>query len=529
MQLIAPIVHVTVFPDRALVQRRGSATLDAGTQSLVIGGLPASLDRDSVRASGSGPAGSRIERVDVAPEYHPTAPEEAITALQRAIEELQYQLQLLEARQQALHNQQTWLSNLGEHAARDLARGLAFNRLQPEDCGTFFTFAADQTRSLNEAELDLKRQQQQVERELQAKQRELAQLNGRRGPDRLAATVDLTLPEPGEFTLELSYVVPGASWTPQYDVRVDTERREVRLTYQGLVRQNTGEDWQHVALTLSTARPSVVTRVPELEPWYLHAYTPPPTPLPMAAPMEATPQPAMGRAPRVQPFASLAAAPATPAEAATTTVEQAGATVLFHARSFADVPADGSPHLITIAHDELPCVLDYVTAPALDPVAHLRATITNITERVLLPGRAHIFHGDSYMGVTKLEKIAPNEEFQLFVGVDDSIQVKRELREKEVDKGSILQSNIRRVTYTYRTEIHNYRQTPERITLRDRLPVPQHERIKVRVLDIRPQPDERTKLDLLTWEFVLQPDQERIFEMRFSVEHPTDLVVTNMP
>src|SRR5262249_9151625 len=104
-------------------------------------------------------------------------------------------------------------------------------------------------------------------------------VNGRRGTDRVAATVEVTLPAPGDFTLDLSYVLPGASWTPQYDVRVGAEARQVTLTYQGLVSQSTGEDWTQVDLTLSTARPSQVTRVPELGPWYLHAFTPPTFPV----------------------------------------------------------------------------------------------------------------------------------------------------------------------------------------------------------------------------------------------------------
>jgi uncharacterized protein (TIGR02231 family) len=547
MELIAPIVHVTIFPDRALIQRRGSAALDAGTHALEIAGLPASLDRDSVRARGSGPAGARIEHLDVAPEYHPVVPEAEVRALQEEVEELQHQLQLLRARQQALHNEQAWLNTLGEQAATDMARGLAFNRLHPEDCGAFFTFAATQARRLNEEELDLEKQRARLERELQAKQRALSQVMGQRGTDRLAATVEVTLAEPGVFTLELSYVLPGASWTPQYDVRVAVEQRQVTLTYQGLVSQSTGEDWQQVELTLSTARPSQATRVPELDPWYLHVVMPRQIYAPQAK-----------RAPHLS-FGSMAPAPAKPeaqpggyaaepledgimleeqaadeslparASIATTTVEQSGGALLFHAGRAADVPSDGAPHTITIARDDLPCAFDYVTAPIVDPVAHLRATITNQTERVLLPGRAHIFHGDAYVGVTTIEKIAPNEEFKLFVGIDDTIRVKRDLQEKEVDKGTLLQTNLRRTTYTYRMKIRNYQQTPERITLRDRLPVAQHERIKVRTLDIRPQPDERTKLDVLTWEFTLPPDQERVFEVRFSVEHPRDLIVTGLP
>ncbi len=547
MQLSASIAHVTVFPDRALIQRRGSAPLEAGTHLLIIGGLPEALDRDSVRANGRGPKGARIERLDVAPEYHAEAPEAEVRALQQEIENLRSQFQLVEARQQALANQQAWLNKLGEQSATEMARGLAFNRLKPEDCGAFFTFATDQARILNEAKLELDKQHTQLERELYAKQRALAQMNGGRSTDRVVATVEVTLPEPGTFTLELSYVLPGASWKPQYDVRVNAEARQVTLTYQGLVSQSTGEEWQQVALTLSTARPSQVTRVPELHPWYLHVS------LPFGAGNAGRARADefggdMGQNER-QP-ASESTSQATqrlfngegaqgqdqdqakkdrPSEVATTSVEQVGGTLLFHTSHRADVPSDGAPHLIPIARDDLPCTFDYVTAPVLDPVAHLRTTITNRTERVLLPGPAHIFHGEAYLGITPIEKIAPNEEFKLFVGIDDTIRVKRDLEEKDVDKGTLLQINLRRITYTYRIQVRSFRHTPERITLRDRLPVPQHERVKVRLLEVRPQPEERTKLDLLKWEFTLPPEEERAFEVRFSVEYPRDLNVIGLP
>src|SRR5215831_20098038 len=174
MELTAPIAHATVFPDRALVQRRGNATLEAGTHLLVIGGPPETLDRDSVRASGSGPRGARIERLDVSPEYHAVAPEAEVRALQQEIEDLQYQFRLLDGRQQALTNQQDWLRKLGEQSATDMARGLAFNRLTPQDAGAFFTFATDQARSLNAARLDLDKERTGLERELHAKQRALS-------------------------------------------------------------------------------------------------------------------------------------------------------------------------------------------------------------------------------------------------------------------------------------------------------------------------------------------------------------------
>lgn len=51
----------------------------------------------------------------------------------------------------------------------------------------------------------------------------------------------------------------------------------------------------------------------------------------------------------------------------------------------------------------------------------------------------------------------------------------------------------------------------------------------MRVLDVRPQPFERTKLDQLTWELQLAPGEERRVEWRFLVESPGDLDLTNLP
>jgi hypothetical protein len=58
--------------------------------------------------------------------------------------------------------------------------------------------------------------------------------------------------------------------------------------------------------------------------------------------------------------------------------------------------------------------------------------------------------------------------------------------------------------------------------------VAQHERIKVKVQQIQPQPSERSKLELLTWTFTLPADGEQKIEYRFSVEHPQDMQVRGL-
>jgi uncharacterized protein (TIGR02231 family) len=318
-----------------------------------------------------------------------------------------------------------------------------------------------------------------------------------------------------------------------------------------VVHQSTGERWEDVGLSLSTARPSLAAVLPELDPWYLNVYTPPvPGPLRAARPRIAS----MSGLPGDQ-HANLAVQPVAmqtmaltnggafdefqdeqiqekelrAADVATATVEQTGTALIFRVGRSVDIPSDNSPHKTTIARDNLPCAFDYVSAPLIDEQVHLRASIENTTERVLLNGDASIFLSSEYVGTTNIKTTASAEKFKVFLGIDDSIKVKRELIERNVEKGNALQGNIRRISYAYRITVHNYASTPRRIVIRDHLPVSQHERVKVKVQNVQPAPSERTKLELITWKFTLAADGEQKIEYRFVVEHPQDMRVLGLP
>src|ERR1019366_3225958 len=231
-------------------------------------------------------------------------------------------------------------------------------------------------------------------------------------PDRLAAVVNIDLAQAGDFELELSYLVMNASWYPQYDVRVqmhdDQNAGAVELTYVGMVQQATGERWENVSLALSTARPSLAAVLPELDPWYLKVYTPPP-PLSVASPKFAATRMAPGGAAHAFAQASTASYGSvdgfkeeafpppppvpvpTPASIATATVEHTGTAIVFHVGRSVDIPSDNPPHKTTIARDNLPCAFDYVSAPAIEEDTHLRATITNTSQHLMLKGAASIF------------------------------------------------------------------------------------------------------------------------------------------
>jgi uncharacterized protein (TIGR02231 family) len=538
------IEDVTVYPDRALIQRRGSAHLSkAGEHTLRVGGLPRFLQSDSLRATGSGPAGTRILGIEQELEYHATAPEEDLRRLREEIERLTREQSLLAARRTVLKEQRDWLRHLGEQAARSLAWGVARGTAKAEDVGALFTYTGDEAQRLDAAHLDASQHHDEITRELNARKREYDERSGTGAPDRLAALIRIEAPASGDFTLELSYLVGGASWRPRYDARVNAGARQVHLTQQALITQRTGEEWTDVSLALSTARPSVAIRLPdEPDPWYVTVRPPMPAPVARARMMRAA-APVPGGAEStgdalpmmaVPAAMSLAeAAPALPAELAGAEVVRSGTAQVFRLPGRNGIPSDGSPHTVSLGEGALPCQLEYVAAPIIAEGAHLRAQTTNTTGRVLLPGELHVFQlgatGEEYVGATQLELAPEGAELLLYLGVDSNIAVKRELIERDTDKGILLQSGIRKVTIGYRVTLANHTSAVQRVILKDVLPVPQHERVKVKTVDLRPQPSARTRLEQVTWELQLAAGEERQIEWRCVVESPSDLELSGLP
>jgi uncharacterized protein (TIGR02231 family) len=538
-EIIAPITDVTVYTDRALITRHGSIHLPAGEHTIRVNNLT-QFQHESLRVSGRGPQGTRILNVDITTSFYSRLPEKEVLALANEIEVLQQQYQLLQARLDALEDRRQWLRALGEQS-RDFAKGIAQGQMKPQDCADFFRFMAVQAQQDAESAQHQQSELAHMKQEIEAKQRELDRYRGSSNPDRLAVTTLVRLEQEGNFELELAYIVMNASWAPQYDVRVqknaEQARGEVELTYSGIVRQSTGERWQDVNLALSTARPGLAAIPPDLKPWYLKKYEPPSPPQPVfaAAPMMLhalkQEEPRDKLRATADEAARSASAVAETVEVAidTATIEHIGTAYLFRAGNAVDIPSDNSPHKTTIALDGLPCEFDYVCAPALEEAIHLRATISNTTERALLKGNASIFLNGEYVGTTIVNMTAPGEIFKIFLGLDDSIKVERKLIERAVDKGSLLQNDLRRTTFSYSINVHNYAPAPRHIIVRDHLPVSQHERLKVKVLQMQPQPAVRTKLELLTWDFTLEPHAEQEIAYRFVVEHPQNLPVVGLP
>jgi uncharacterized protein (TIGR02231 family) len=420
-ELDTTISEVVVYPDRARVTRRGTVELTKGVHRLQVGELPLSLLPESVRAGGKGTAQARILAVDVARTFYQEPPTATLAELEREIEKLEDQDKAL-ADQVAAHQAQLeFLKGLGAAAGENLSRGIAFGKSKVADGQEMLAFIAEGMAAASQGLREATAQRRELEKELTKLRNELEQQRSARPRERYAVTVDVEVLGQGEFELEVTYVVRNASWQPLYDLRLDEGTGEgnpdVALTYLGQVTQRTGEGWEEVALSLSTAKPALATTLPELRPWYVSV----PAPLPPPAAPVAKRAPAMlarfvptaAEEPAAEiMLAEVGEEEAEPIEmeAVTAKVEETGAALTFRVAKPATITSDGSPHKTTVAALSLTPRLDYVAVPKLVSQAYRRATVTNDTEYVFLSGPANIFYGGEYVGTTTLAPIVTGQE-----------------------------------------------------------------------------------------------------------------------
>jgi hypothetical protein len=267
----APIVAVTVYPDRARVTRRGKITVPAGDQTVYVEPLPLALQEDSVRVSGRGPA--TVLGVDLAMRHHPQAPDETVAELERQRREAQAEVAELTDADDVQAQLDTFLAQLARRAGGSFARTLASGETRRRAGRVHRVARRPAVRRTGDA---TGARHAAARSRGASRRRRPPACRGRaathaRPPFRRRRT-GLGDPRP-RWRSSCRTSCPRAGWTSSYDVRLTGD--QLTLSWYGLITQRTGEDWPECDLTLSTARPTVTAKVPELDPWYLDRFHPP--------------------------------------------------------------------------------------------------------------------------------------------------------------------------------------------------------------------------------------------------------------
>jgi uncharacterized protein (TIGR02231 family) len=518
MELQAPIVAVTVHPEQARITRRGRVALRSGAAELVLAELPTSLLEESVRVAGRSEAAAvRVVGVDLRFRDLAEVPDERVRAAEDAVRDAERALAAVDGQDAGEAARAELLQRLARRSGDRLAAALAEGRAGTARVAEVGAAVAGQLVEVAQRRREHAERRERARHALDAAHAELDRLRGS-GRQRREAVIAVEAAVDTEVELQCSYVVLGAGWSSAYDARLGdarpgaTEPAELAMTWFGMVRQATGEDWPECELTLSTARPAVSATLPELDPWWIGVLAPPaPVPMVLAAAAESVSRRAKDTG--GMPVEDV------PAQAVDGTVAAS-----WRLSRPTAVRADGTPHRTTVAGFTLPARLDHVTAPALSPEAHLRGTVVNDTGQVLLAGPVSTFLDDAFVGTTALELTAPGAEIELALGVDDRVVVERELVERAAHKARF--GTSRGAVEKWTITVENRRPNPARVLVRDRVPVSRHADVKVVDVALHPEPAERDELGRVEWVATIDPGATWQASVRFGVEHPKQLTVS---
>ncbi|CAA9360579.1 Aspartate ammonia-lyase [uncultured Microcoleus sp.] len=519
------ICKVTVYTDRALVTRCGTVALTGNERELAIASIPATLETESVRATGAGTVAVRLLGVRSERVFSSEPVGDRTAELTQQIKELQTQRRGINDKITARKIQLKFVEGLSEKSVGFFSSSIAKQQVGLNETGELLNFLGTNYLKYVSAIAQHEKQQREIDKQIKALQQQLRQVQTPHSQQSFNIIVAIEPSGSGNFELEVSYVVTRARWTPLYDLRVNTTNNQINLNYLAEVNQNTGEDWTGVALTLSTAKPGLGSLPPKLEPWYID---------------KTEPEQFFGRGSSEDDYLdleeilsegvaarsrSITGAPIA-AQIATAQVSREGGTVSFQVGGSTKIPSDGTPNKVTIFSENYPFKPEYIAVPRLVSFAYLQAVVVNpLTGATLLPGKANIFRDNTFVGTVQLENVSPGQEYKLNLGIDEGLKIERELVERQVDKK--LMGNQRRTSYAYRLSVTNLHQVQVHLTLQEQLPVSRNEQIKVRLTLTNPKilPGE---MGVIEWIMSLPPQAKQELYYQFVVEHPPELTVIGL-
>jgi uncharacterized protein (TIGR02231 family) len=332
--------------------------------------------------------------------------------------------------------------------------------------------------------------------------------------------------------LVIRYQVTSASWTPFYDARLATGTKaqapKLQLVRRASIQQRTGEIWDEVALSLSTARPGAGTAAPQLGTMTVDYEGEG-----VARPRELAPT-TMSRSVgqtriavsededrrRDQPREQLKAE--TTAEESRATVDTQGFQAVYGIPGRATVPATGETKRVQIDEMALDPALTVRTVPKRDEKAYLYAKLTIARGTPILPGPVALFRDATFVGSGRLPLLAPGEEHELGFGVDDAVKVRHAIAEEKRSESGIITSS-KTDTRNFRMTIKNLRERPINLVVLDQVPISQNADIKVELTG-KTAPTKQNlddKRGVVSWEMKLEPDEEKVIEHGYRVTWPS--------
>ena len=257
----ASINKVTVFTNGAQVERSKSVILVPGEQVVTFTGFSPYMDKKSLQVKAKGHltilgVSERTAHPDSAAQIKKLhAAEDDVKAVERRIQQTKDEQEMLTAQLELV---KTNCSVAGRTVATPLANIKELN-----------AYYAQQVLSVKKRSQELEEQLQKLNDELKRKQDTCDSIAKLKLKNITEIDVKLEAKQAGRADFDITYYVKNAGWFPSYDIRSNSIKEPLQLSYKANIYQNTREEWKNVPVTLSSANPNRSNIAPQLKTYWL--------------------------------------------------------------------------------------------------------------------------------------------------------------------------------------------------------------------------------------------------------------------
>lgn len=561
------IASVTVYADRARVTRKVPNTRPGpdGRILAAVAGLPDALIDGTVQVRFPTAPGVRVLKVEVDRQYRDRFTSDEAAKRRQVLLDLDEEGKTLAAREAALTREADLLKGLSIGAQPDAGDQPKPKPLAPDAWQKVLDAVAQSLARNAEGRVAAAKTRRDWARRRAVAAEALQEMSAyhQTASKRVLVEADFGPGVAGQIAheMELSYLVPGASWTPSYDVRVLPDQGQIQVSRFALIAQRTGEDWKDASLICSTAVPAVSATLPGLLAWRIEeAKRPPATPeastrerreilksklndrkresrdaesqndnlrdeaaLAIQESYEAESEgrtKGSGRVLRAAAGGGAREGWSRCAECTWPPVHElaGGYDYAFPAIRPETLATDGKPVRVCLGTDRFPGRLAYEAAPLASPLAFLKADLKNTTQAPFLAGEAHIFLGGDFLGTAPFKTVAVGETVPVPLGADEKIKIARKARDL---KGSAGLFGTRARTETeVEITVTSFLKEPVELRLIDRAPYSVQDGLEVELGEVAPKPSEEVRKHMLAWGLTLAPGKPQTVRFRYSVATP---------
>ena len=498
------IVSAQIYSSKALICRRGEVSLKAGQNRFCIVGLGSVLHEEESLC---------FEFLGDVPVEHCRISE---------IKLLDFEIDCEEACQlETLKNEEAMLREKVESLEAQKA-AWKINSDFTRKSNVSLEQAADYIEALPKRLADIaghiREENDRLARCLENQKRLQEALDKKKKMNSAGIFVDVSAAAEGTYSFELSYVERMASWKPFYELRMESLSKPLHVCMRASITQNTREDWNDIALTLFYGNIHQSNAIPVLRPQYMNFSLPGGTAMRSSVRLEpARPVGALSQA-------SGAASENRPGVLLTEPVEAVSDIFMrYEFKGRFDVPDGLSGTVVDIARFDMDAVYIYSVIPQKADCAFLKAGVKDFQKYSLIPGRAELFIGHTYIGSTHFSCALEEDTLAISLGRERRIHTKRSLLRKYHSAARFKNTQVQ--NYEYEITIANEKEEAVSLKAFDQLPVSRDSEIIVEALELSGG-TVNSYTGEVAWDLTLLPKERKVLRLLYAVTWPRNKVLS---